>query len=1563
MTDFLRRIKDLPPQKLALLAAQLQERLEQSEARLTAERAIAVIGVGCRFPGGADDPESYWDLLEAGRDAIGEIPGDRWDADALYDPDWQAEGRMATRWGAFLDGIDRFDARLFGISPREAVSMDPQQRLLLEVTWQALERAAIAPHRLEGSATGVFVGLSSTDYLQLQMRRGLGPIDGYLASGSAPSVAAGRLAYVLGLHGPALTVDTACSSSLVAIHLAVRALRDGQCDVAIGAGVNVILSPVTSVALSKAQMMAPDGRCKAFSARADGFVRGEGCGVLVLKRLADAHRDGDPIVGVIRGSAINQDGRSNGLTAPNGPAQESVLAAALADAGLAPADIGYVEAHGTGTRLGDPIEVQALGAVLGQGRTAERRLQIGSVKTNIGHLESAAGVAGLIKALMVVEQGTIPPHLHLDEPSAVIPWDALAIDVPTATTPWPAGRPRCAGVSSFGFSGTNAHVIVEAPPAPVHQPAGDRSVHVLALSAQSEAALDELARRHGAHLTAHDVPLAELCATLNAGRDGFAHRHAFVAETVGALRDQLDARGRGETPRRSMRDHLDSTRPVRPVWLFTGQGAQYGGMGRVLHTREPVFAEVLDRCDAFLRERFDMPLLEVMFAPDDPRLHQTAFTQPALFALEVALAALWRSWGVQPAAVMGHSVGELAAAHVAGLFDLEDGLSLIANRARLMQAIPAGGRMVAMACPPERIEAALREHEAFVALAAVNGPDSVVISGEGTRVQAVIDALGGTVATRDLEVSHAFHSPAMAPMVEAIGVEASRVSFRDPEIPIISNVLGARAGRAEMGDPAYWQRHVLAPVRFGPALAGLVTQGHRVFLELGPQPTLAGMGARANPQPELRWVHTLRQDRSDDVEAATAVARLWTSGVAVDWRAWEGSPAARRRILPTYPMQRERFWLDGVGPWEDAGRAADRGPTDDLLYDVSWVRRDRPAATEPGRLGITAPQHWLLVGDGPLSDAVARELAGAGDTIARPNVADRAGVLEAVIAQPPHGLLVVCDPPAAADAAQSEAWQRERHRSLTGALLASVHALLDAVTATPLWIVTAGAVGPEDSAVRDPGAATAWGLGHVVELEHPELGCRRVDLGDGPVDAAARRLVRELGHPNADEPQVAWRGDGRYLPRLTPGHLPPQATVELDPDASYLVSGGLRGVGLLVSDWMVRRGARHLVLFGRQEPGPDAVAAIERWSLQGATVVVEPADASVDEDIRRVIERARQLAPLRGVIHCAGVLADASLLRQDWTRFEAVYGPKVFGTAALTSHLPLHELDFLVLFASAAGVAGWPGQANYSAANAFLDATAHELRADGVPVVSIDWGPWQDVGMAVSRGIDRSPAAFSVEQGLAVLEQVIGAVAARSAPAQLLVRSSDWSDVLERYPAGAEPSLLRDLLRDRRDGAPGAVEADVQPEPGVLTAALAGLPERRQRMVVRDEVRRLAALVLDVDDAERIELGEPLHDLGMDSLMAVELRNRIGVALGEELPATLLFEHPSVTALVEHLFDTVLAPAVAPARPTSAVNHRNGAEAGPSPARDADLGGTAGMDADELALALAARLDRLGGRS
>ncbi len=611
MNEFYERISNLSPKRLALLALELQSKLEAAER--SRREPIAIIGMGCRFPG-ASSPEAFWELLRDGVDAIDEIPASRWDNAAYYDPDPEAPGKVATRWGGFVEPIDAFEPQLFGISPREAQTMDPQQRLLLEVSWEALERAGQGPAQLNGSASGVFVGLCNSDYTMMVLGDDGERIDAYASTGNAHSVASGRLSYVLGLHGPSLSVDTACSSSLVAVHLAVQSLRNGECRMALAGGVNAILSPTTTITLSRARMMAADGRCKAFDARADGFVRSEGCGMVVLKRLSDAQADGDTVLAVIRGSAINQDGRSNGLTAPNGPSQVAVIRAALDDAGLAPADVHYVETHGTGTSLGDPIEVQALGAALGAGRDASSRLQIGSVKTNLGHLESAAGVAGLIKAVLMLQHATIPPHLHLTELNPHIAWDELPIDVPTAGVPWPERRgPRNAGVSSFGFSGTNAHVLLEAAPAGAGSADGGREQQLLSLSARTPTALHALARRFAEHLDGHPEQLpADVAFTANSGRAQLPYRLAVIGDRLEQLRDGLAAYVAGEERDELLLGHAEGPRPPAVAFVFTGHGSQYTAMGRKLYQTEPVFRVALDRCDELLRPQLGRSLLEII---------------------------------------------------------------------------------------------------------------------------------------------------------------------------------------------------------------------------------------------------------------------------------------------------------------------------------------------------------------------------------------------------------------------------------------------------------------------------------------------------------------------------------------------------------------------------------------------------------------------------------------------------------------------------------------------------------------------------------------------------------------------------------------------------------------------------------------------------------------------------------------------------------------------------------------------------------------------------------------
>jgi acyl transferase domain-containing protein/predicted O-methyltransferase YrrM len=929
-----------------LALEQLQSRLAELERART--EPIAVVGMACRFPGGADDPDAFWRLLRDGVDAVTEVPRERWDVAAYYDPDPAAPGRTATRFGAFLKDVDRFDAAFFGISPREAAALDPQQRLLLEVAWSALEHAGLAADRLLGSKTGVFVGIASRDYSQLQLASGdPARLDAYFASGSAHSMAAGRLSYVLGLQGPSMAIDTACSSSLVAVHLACLSLRAGECRAALAGGVHLTLSPEATIAFSKARMLAPDGRCKTFAAAADGFSEGEGCGIVVLKRLSDALADGDPVLAVVRGSAVNQDGASAGLTAPNGPAQQAVIREALARAGVAPADVTYVEAHGTGTSLGDPIEVQALGAVLGEGRAPDAPLLIGSVKTNVGHLEAAAGVAGLIKAVLAVQRGEIPAQLHFDTPNPHIPWAQLPVEVVARRRPWPAGRPRIAGVSAFGFSGTNVHVLVEAAPAREAE-AADGRAQALALSAKSEAALRALAGRWAEALDRRgEVALADLAHTASAGRAPLTHRLALVADATPGAGAMLRAVAAGEAAPGVLRGRAPAGDPPRVAFLFTGQGAQQAGMGRELYEGEPVFHAAIDRVAAAVAGEMERPLLDVLYGGAGAAIDDTANTQPALFAVEWALAELWRAWGVQPALVLGHSVGELVAACVAGVLAVEEAARLVAVRGRLMQALPRGGAMSAVFADEPRVRQALRGREARVGIAAVNGPASVVVSGEAAAVADVVAELGAAgVRSEALRVSHAFHSPLMEPMLEAFARAAAGVTFAAPRLPLVSNLTGEIARGGELGQAGYWVRHVRETVRFAAAMAAAERAGLRTYLEVGPHPVLAGLGAQCVS--DATWIASLRRGRGDRATFLEAAARLWVGGVPVDWAA-AGRGRARVAGLPTYPFERQRYWLSAA-PAGARARAAGGHP---LLG--SRVRSPLVAAQFEARLAPDAP--------------------------------------------------------------------------------------------------------------------------------------------------------------------------------------------------------------------------------------------------------------------------------------------------------------------------------------------------------------------------------------------------------------------------------------------------------------------------------------------------------------------------------------------------------------------------------------------------------------------------------
>ena len=902
----------------------------------SATEAVAIIGKGCRFPQ-ANNPQAFWSLLRSGDDAITKVPVARWESD--------------NGWGGFLDRVDQFDPQFFSISPREASNMDPQQRFLLEVSWEALENAGLAAEQLAGIRGGVFIGISSGDYAKLS--ENLANTEAYYGTGNAFSIAANRLSYFLDWQGPSWAVDTACSSSLVAVHQACQSLLHGECNLALAGGVNLMLTPQLTLTFSEAQMMAADGRCKTFDSEADGYVRSEGCGVVVLKRLADALADGDNIQAVIRGSAVNQDGQTNGLTAPNGKSQQEVIRLALAKAGVKPNQISYVETHGTGTSLGDPIEVNSLKAVLMEGRESNQPCWIGSVKTNIGHLEAAAGIASLIKLVLSLEQGKIPPHLHFKQLNPYIELEKTPIEICTQLQQWSSvEQPRLAGVSAFGFGGTNAHVILEEAPKKVKSQKRcdpgrvprpkeraprkskvksedllERPVHLLTLSAKTEKALEDLVSSYQNHLETHrSLAIADICFSANTGRSHFKHRLAIITSDKQELANKLAKISAGEEASGVFSGKLpNNNKSPKIAFLFTGQGSQYVNMGRQLYETQPVFRRTLDRCEQILQSYLEKSILEVIY-PENTKeinnsvINQTAYTQPALFAIEYALFQLWQSWGIKPDIVMGHSVGEYVAATVAGVFSLEDGLKLIAHRGRLMQQLPHGGEMVAVMASEEKVNQLIAPYTDKVALAAINGPQSIVISGEAEAIRALSNSLElQGVKTKYLQVSHAFHSPLMNPMLGGVGTGAKQINYPKTRIPLISNVTGSRADDS-IATASYWGNHVRQPVKFAQSMETFHQEAYEVFLEIGPKPILLGMGRECLMGTKKLWLPSLRPGKPDWLQMLQSLGQLYVRGVKVDWLGFEKDYSRQKVVLPTYPWQRKRYWSTDIQQRKNKGK-------------------------------------------------------------------------------------------------------------------------------------------------------------------------------------------------------------------------------------------------------------------------------------------------------------------------------------------------------------------------------------------------------------------------------------------------------------------------------------------------------------------------------------------------------------------------------------------------------------------------------------------------------------------
>ena len=1761
-----------------------KEEIDEKSSSIPKNEPIAIIGIGCRFPG-ADNPESFWQLLTEGIDAVSEIPADRWNKNAFYHPDPSVPGKSISKWGGFLESIDQFDPFFFGISPNEAKQMDPQQRLLLELSFEALDNAGQSLEKLDGSRTGVFVGISVNEYSHSQFNDPL-TISSHSGTGAALSIAANRISYFYNFQGPSMVVDTACSSSLASVHLACQSLRSGECAMALAGGVNIILSPIHSIAFTKAGVLSPDGRCKTFDAAANGYVRGEGGGLVILKPLSAALAEGDPVLAVIAGSAIAQDGRTNGLMAPNRESQETLLKKAYSNAGISPNMVQYVEAHGTGTLLGDSMEAAAIGSIIGKGRSKDP-CAIGSVKTNIGHLEAAAGIAGLIKVVLSMQHRTLPPSLHYHFPNPHILFEELNIKVQNELAPWiSTSRLLTAGVSSFGFGGTNVHLVLQEPASDNKKvekgQVGNEKSNWSLLPLSADNFEDLLPLAHGLkdllspekNISTHD-----LCLASGKRRSKFTNRLAALGNSNEELTRCLEAFISGEQDPNLLISDPEKDANPKLAFVFSGQGGQWYGMGKELLKEEKVFSQSIDRIDQVIQRHFSWSLKQVLLADStEKHLEEIDVVQPAIFAIQVALAELWEHWGISPDAVSGHSMGEVAAAYIAGILDLEDAVKIVCLRSQLLKELSGKGAMLATELTPLQAEEILKGLENDISIAAINGPFSTVLSGNPEKLVELKDVLDNqNLFCRWVKVNVASHSPQIEQLRPSLMKVLKGIRPQSPRIPIYSTVTG-NIEENTVFDAAYWVDNLRKPVLFSNAINNLLENGHYTMVEIGPHPILLGAIQQSvlHNQNEITLLPSIRREEPEQEILLRSLGSLYVKGFTIQWDHLYSDPA-RHIPLPPIKWRRQRYWVDAslstswgklqlgneqghplLGKGLDLANSTfvwqsvlnldtlpflkDHQIEDDIVFPAAaymemawqaaeerglnqshsmvnlefrqkmileegknkliqailspsqegqyrlmiysrnnpksdwdlhasinfkpWLKRNnlhidfqdffdlfkREALAEQSKEEFYNTLQLIGLNYGPyfrsiehiwskareafakirlseslqfqkddfhlhpaMLDACLQVLAGIPNTSTENQLYIPSNCHQIRFISKPEGELwshvyLTSDPHSGSDSLETDIrifdesgkivieinglqlqrigrvkrrqfsrkdtwlyqlqWQisnisnmlpmpgnekrnwlifadeegfgntlakqlEERGDScylipasemiqgsesmlrnkinniineipspLSGivhlwslsispqttennktmdllgctSILYLIQALTSRFAGSPhLWLVTKGAQSVKSNESISVEQSPVWGLGKIISFELQELKCARIDLDpqqdtEESVSLLTRQIITE-----DNEDQIAFRENNRFVLRLASFNPSPTfKDVVLHGNKTYLITGGMGGLGLETAKWMIEKGARHLVLLGRKEPTLSAWIAVDQMKKSGAEVVVTLADVSQYKQINPIFEKfGKQMPILGGVVHAAGLLDDGALVNLDVQRMKNVMEPKVQGTWNLHELTANLNLDFFVLYSSAVSVLGSPGQGNYAAASAYLDAMASYRNHLGLPCLSINWGPWAEVGLAAEAtekleeqnlSTQHLVKVIEIEQGLETLEFLMA-----QSITQVAVLPFDLKNLLELYPTAAGMPFFEKV---------GGSETHV--------AKLYARPNLRQKYVApRSEIeRKLASLWQQTLHIDQVGIHDSFFELGGDSVLAAQIlamaRKTYGISINPQ---------------------------------------------------------------------------------